>query len=258
MQKIISLLLICLIAIPFVPVHSNAAGNQLIIVNKSINKLSFYENGVLIRHFPVATGRTSTLTPEGTFKVIVKWKNPIYYKYGIKGGDPNNPLGDRWIGINATRDGYTYGIHGTNNESSIGSNASSGCVRMYNSDVRWLFERVENGAEVQIIHAPEVQETEMTPITESVYKVKPGDSLWSISQRSGIYIEKIKIKNGLESNTIYSGQELYVHGNPPYHTVRKGDFLPHLSKVYGISTKELMTKNRLHSVIIREGMELNL
>ena len=44
---------------------------------------------------------------------------------------------------------YVY-IHGTNHEDEIGRAASHGCIRMKNADVIELFERVEEGAPVEI------------------------------------------------------------------------------------------------------------
>jgi hypothetical protein len=128
-----------------------AHAEQLIIIKKTTNQLAFYEDGILIETLPVATGRTSDLTPEGKFKVIKMYRNMPYYKKNIPGGDPRNPLGDRWIGLNVPgTGGFTYGIHGTNAEYTIGSHASSGCVRMRNNDVRRLYSRVDVGADVII------------------------------------------------------------------------------------------------------------
>lgn len=44
-----------------------------------------------------------------------------------------------------------YGIHGTNNPSSIGKNVSHGCIRMYNRDVLELASKVPIGTKV-VIH----------------------------------------------------------------------------------------------------------
>ena len=49
-----------------------------------------------------------------------------------------------------TRDRYIY-IHGTNQDEFIGSPVSHGCVRLTNADVIDLFERVEEGCEVEIL-----------------------------------------------------------------------------------------------------------
>jgi hypothetical protein len=118
--------------------------DQIIIINKSTNQLAFYDQGELVKEFSVATGLKPSYTPEGSFKIVNKIKNRPYYKDKIPGGDPKNPLGDRWLGINAKETwGTTYAIHGNNNAKSIGTYASAGCIRMHNEEVRWLFEQVK-------------------------------------------------------------------------------------------------------------------
>lgn len=128
------------------PTFANAAEkkSQLIVINKANNQLAFYDKGELVKTFDVGTGRTNALTPEGTFKIVNKIKNRPYYKGQIPGGDPRNPLGDRWLGLDARGTyGTTYGIHGNNNQSSIGKYVSAGCIRMHNDEVKWLFDQVE-------------------------------------------------------------------------------------------------------------------
>jgi L,D-transpeptidase catalytic domain/Putative peptidoglycan binding domain len=120
-------------------INSSAAENKFIIINKANNQLAYYENSQLKKIFKVGTGRTQNWTPEGKFKIV----NRPYYKGNIPGGDPRNPLDNRWLGLNTNGTwGTTYAIHGNNNPSSIGHYVSSGCVRMYNSDVEWLFSQV--------------------------------------------------------------------------------------------------------------------
>ncbi|MDO7203464.1 L,D-transpeptidase [Paraclostridium bifermentans] len=69
----------------------------------------------------------------------------------MKGGDPRNPLGNRWLGLQVgSTYGTTYAIHGNNNESSIGKSVSAGCVRMHNSDIKWLFDQVPSQTTVII------------------------------------------------------------------------------------------------------------
>ncbi|MBT2291018.1 L,D-transpeptidase family protein [Paenibacillus albidus] len=130
---------------------AEAAGSDLIIVNKKTNKLAFFSDGKLVKTFPVATGKLKELTPEGSFPVVVKVKNRPYYKENIPGGDPANPLGDRWLGleVNGTK-GTTYAIHGNNNESSIGKYVSAGCIRMHNDDIHWLYPKVARNTKVVI------------------------------------------------------------------------------------------------------------
>jgi lipoprotein-anchoring transpeptidase ErfK/SrfK len=130
---------------------SFAAGSQFIIINKANNQLAYYENNQLKKVFKVATGRTKSLTPEGRFKIVKKIVNRPYYKGKIPGGDPRNPLGNRWLGLNARGTwGTTYGIHGNNNPSSIGKYVSNGCIRMYDHEVEWLISKVKINTPVVI------------------------------------------------------------------------------------------------------------
>ena len=67
---------------------------------------------------------------------------PDYMEGGIK-----NPLGARALYIGAT----LYRIHGTNEPWTIGTDVSSGCIRMVNDDVIDLYERVKIGAKVIVL-----------------------------------------------------------------------------------------------------------
>ncbi|MBL0388197.1 L,D-transpeptidase [Tumebacillus sp. ITR2] len=123
-----------------------------LVVDKSENSLTYYTHNVKVKTFSVATGRTNEDTPNGVFPVVMLVKNPWYLKKNIPGGTPENPLGVRWIGLEVPgTDGSIYGIHGTNQPDSIGKHASSGCVRMKNEDVTWLYEHVHVGTVVEIV-----------------------------------------------------------------------------------------------------------
>lgn len=112
-------------------------------IEKSTNFLTVYAGTKVIKRFPIATGKDSTLTPEGVFNIVNKVEKPWYNKDDIPGGDPKNPLGSHWLGLNVPgTNGTTYGIHGTNNPDSIGAYVSLGCVRMHNRDVQWLYEHL--------------------------------------------------------------------------------------------------------------------
>ncbi|MET1123011.1 L,D-transpeptidase [Priestia megaterium] len=127
-------------------------GNQdLIIINKCYNKLAYFHNGYIEIVDSVATGQIWEKVPVGLSKVVNKIKNRPYYKGHIPGGDPCNTLGKCWLGINAN-DTYddTYGIHGNNNESSIGKYVSQDCVRMHNADVEKFYDKVQVGTPVAI------------------------------------------------------------------------------------------------------------
>jgi lipoprotein-anchoring transpeptidase ErfK/SrfK len=62
-------------------------------------------------------------------------------------GGPQNPLGARAMYLGST----LYRIHGSNEPWTIGTNVSSGCIRMRNEDVIDLYGRVNVGARVIVI-----------------------------------------------------------------------------------------------------------
>ena len=64
----------------------------------------------------------------------------------IAGGSSRNPMGAAAL----TLSGGEYAIHGTNNPGSIGGFVSYGCIRMYNSDVLDLYNRVGFGTTVVV------------------------------------------------------------------------------------------------------------
>ncbi|RAP75053.1 L,D-transpeptidase family protein [Paenibacillus montanisoli] len=148
---LLSALLLLGLVLPISSASASESADDLIIVNKKTNKMAFFRDGELVKTFSVGTGRTRSLTPEGSFKIVNKIKNRPYYKEKIPGGDPRNPLGDRWLGleVNGTY-GTTYAIHGNNNSKSIGKYVSAGCIRMYNDDIHWLFPQIKIGTKVII------------------------------------------------------------------------------------------------------------
>ncbi|MGM5056127.1 L,D-transpeptidase [Rhizobium sp. 814_E9_N1_1] len=106
--------------------------------------------------YPIAVGRegkqwygttrvvSKRLHPEWRPTASMRQKNPRLPTV-VKPG-PENPLGTRAIYL---ADGLLR-IHGTNDPSSIGTNASSGCFRMYRQDVEELYEMVQPGTRVVV------------------------------------------------------------------------------------------------------------
>jgi lipoprotein-anchoring transpeptidase ErfK/SrfK len=62
-----------------------------------------------------------------------------------------NPLGARALYLFQGDRDTLYRIHGTNVPSSIGSNVSSGCIRLINQDIIDLYSRVPIGTEVVVL-----------------------------------------------------------------------------------------------------------
>jgi lipoprotein-anchoring transpeptidase ErfK/SrfK len=77
-------------------------------------------------------------------------RNPDTPRGTMQGG-PNNPMGPR--GLYLYRDGrdLLYRIHGTVEPWSIGSDVSSGCIRLLNEDLIDLYDRVPTGTQVLVM-----------------------------------------------------------------------------------------------------------
>ncbi len=106
-----------------------------ITVNTKERRLHLIKDGKWFKSYPVGIGKILSPTPKGTYRIINKAVNP--------GG----PFGVRWLGLNKKG----YGIHGTNNPSSIGKYVSQGCIRMHNKDVLELSGIVPIGTLVKIV-----------------------------------------------------------------------------------------------------------
>lgn len=70
-----------------------------------------------------------------------------------------------------------------------------------------------NGASAVTAPPDEKIEKPQQQAPTSTYKVKPGDTLWSIAQRHGISVSTLQQLNGLSANTIYINQTLKVNGS---------------------------------------------
>ncbi len=75
---------------------------------------------------------------------LEQWRN------GMPGGR-NNPLGARALYLFTPKGDTGFRIHGTNEPSSIGSAASSGCIRMLNEEVVELYQQVPIGTKVIVL-----------------------------------------------------------------------------------------------------------
>jgi membrane-bound lytic murein transglycosylase D len=95
------------------------------------------------------------------------------------------------------------------------------------------------------------------------YKVRSGDTLFSIARAHRTTVESLKRANGLRSSRIRIGQKLALpvgassgRGEEVRYTVRRGDSLWKISRRFGVSQKALKTRNKLRSSHLRIGQRL--
>ncbi len=123
-----------------------------IVVNLPELRLYYFlpdENKVYV--FPVGIGKQGLSTPLTNTYIGDKRKDPVWRptqetqdRYFAEHGKylakevpagPDNPFGKYALRLGTSE----YLIHGSNKRFGIGMRASSGCIRMYDDDIKWLF-----------------------------------------------------------------------------------------------------------------------
>jgi lipoprotein-anchoring transpeptidase ErfK/SrfK len=146
---------------------------KVILVRAGENKLYLYDNGQIVKSWPVATGAKGYLTPEGVWRITDKIVNPSWHNPGsawakglpaVIGPGPNNPLGTKALRLDAP----AILIHATANRSSIGYSESHGCIRMTEENEAELFSMVPVGTRVAVVQVtpPRPQGSEPVAATE--------------------------------------------------------------------------------------------
>ena len=127
-----------------------------VVVKTKERRLYYVLPGGKAVRYPVGVGRAGKSWTGSVF-ITGKYRNPDWSPPAdvkrdnprlpdvIKGGTPENPMGVAALLLSG---GGQYAIHGTNRPGSVGRFVSYGCFRMYNDDVRDLFDRVFVGTPV--------------------------------------------------------------------------------------------------------------
>lgn len=100
-------------------------------------------------------------TPTGLWQVQQggKLKNPKFWGVAdlkpVEAGDPNNPLGHYWIALTGLHGNalgqQSYGIHGTNEPNTIGTQASHGCIRLRDADIELVYALLVDGKSTVLV-----------------------------------------------------------------------------------------------------------
>lgn len=170
-----------------------------IVINLPELRLYYFlpqENKVHV--FPVGIGRQGLETPKVTSYISSKRKDPTwrptiamqqryFEEHGKKmskeiAAGPDNPFGKYALRLGTSE----YLIHGTNQRFGIGMRASSGCIRMFDDDIKWMFENIPLKTKVRIIE-------------QSIKMSYESDGRRLIEVHSPLSIENIAQKNTITS-----------------------------------------------------------
>lgn len=124
-------------------------------VYRSTYRMDLYLQQTFVKSYKVGLGAPGQETPTGTWLVkqgekLIQppWPDPVTGRYFTK-DDPDYPLGSRWIALQGV-DGEALGrsgfaIHGTKDPETIGTRSSHGCIRLYNGDVKEVYDLLLDG-----------------------------------------------------------------------------------------------------------------
>jgi LysM repeat protein len=132
------------------------------IIYKSSFTMDLYLQNIFVRSYRIGLGKEGHETPVGLWRAKVggkmikpTWTDPDTGKT-YHAEDPDYPLGSGWIALEGT-DNRTRGIegiaiHGTNDESTIGTKSSRGCIRLYNGELKEVYDMFEAGfSELRVV-----------------------------------------------------------------------------------------------------------
>lgn len=148
--------------------------SKVILVRAGENMLYLYENGQIVKQWPVATGAKGYLTPPGIWRITQKIVNPSWTNPGsawarglpaVIGPGPNNPLGTKALRLSAP----AILIHATANRASIGYSESHGCIRMTEEDEAELFGLVGVGTRVAVVQVSPPRARGAAPIAATEF-----------------------------------------------------------------------------------------
>jgi lipoprotein-anchoring transpeptidase ErfK/SrfK len=149
-----------------VPYSTNERPGTLVVDTPARFLYLVLEGGRALR-YGIGVGKTEALVFRGTASIGRKAEWPRWtptksmiereperygpYAGGMPGGE-TNPLGPRALYLYKNGNDTLFRIHGTTEPYTIGTNVSSGCIRLMNQDIIDLYARVPTGAKVVVIN----------------------------------------------------------------------------------------------------------
>ncbi|WP_440874440.1 L,D-transpeptidase family protein [Thalassotalea sp. PLHSN55] len=137
-----------------------------LVVNLAELRLYYFGDAQRVHVFPIGIGRQGLSTPQTISYISEKRKDPIWRptkemqaRYFEEHGKemakefppgPDNPFGKYALRIGRSE----YLLHGSNQRFGIGMRASSGCIRMYDDDIKWLYDNIALDTSIRIINQP--------------------------------------------------------------------------------------------------------
>ncbi len=163
---------------------------------------------------------------------------------------------------NSMKDYYFMHRDTPNNETVI---VEYGFIDSPKDDVEQIQKNYEKYAEAVVRAVADYKGIKyVAPVNSDYYTVKKGDSLWSIANKYGTTVNKLKELNNLSSNVLQIGQTLKISSNEKdaisddyfVYKVKSGDSLWNIAKEYNTTVDKLKEINNLKNdkIIINQQL----
>jgi len=277
-----------------------------IILNLAQRTLTLYINNLPFKTYSVAIGKPSTPTPIGNFTILNKAVNPggafgtrwmafTRNGHGIHGTNQPSSIGQATsngcVRMNNADVEELFNlvpvgtritiIPGQSLNTQLSSAFTSYIVRQGDSlyliakqfgttvdDIKNINGLISNSLRIgQILKIPRpTQNTQSTSTGNTLYTVRTGDSLYTISKLFNTTIEAIKATNGLSSDALSIGQILRIPNTFNYPTtsanntyiVKSGDSLYTIARSFNTTIEAIKAINGLSSDALSIGQILRI
>lgn len=102
-------------------------------------------------------------------------------------------------------------------------------------------------------------------VSNNVYVVKKGDTLWSIANNFNVSVNDLKNANNKSNNSLSIGEQLIIPGkstgeniSTTIYIVKSGDNLYSIARRYNVTVNEIKSLNNLTSNLLSIGQKLSI
>ena len=189
---------------------NNIENSAFVIINKADMSLTLYNyKGELLQKSAVATGKNfgskqsigDLKTPEGIF-TIASIEDASKWTHDFKDdslGPIKDAYGPYFIRLNVPGQ-KGIGIHGTHDNNSIGSRASEGCIRMNNTDLSNLVNKLNVASVVVIVPGVDDIKKDFIDSTSKKELVQSKQTILKKELPSDANRKKVNIKSFADKN----------------------------------------------------------
>lgn len=226
------------------PLDADTVANHIIISKQRMALEVYNAESELLRSYPVAVGKNygnkrlkgDMKTPEGEF--VVKQIQPSsswLYDYGDGRGYVEGFYGDWFLRLDVP-EFSGIGIHGTEDEASLGRRVTEGSIRLANEDIRELVSMIKEGISVAIEGSSKDHEA------DGIVDMQSGRSTAVITDDPVLPAEEKEAAPSADE-TARKSQASVPEGDYDWYTIQDGDLLGRVAQRFGTTLSEIKRLN---------------